>query len=970
MRFGIVVALAGLIAAAPAGFAHATCDGAGRPTPSGFAGPFGKRFDLLHAQDQEIDPGGKAKQWQALASDIERSPSAPPALLARTYAGLAWAQGGSDAEPAVALASARKAMDILRKAGLEHSGDAVSPLATLSIDEASVGDLKSAEAHATEAQALAKQQFGEFSAEYAEGRLARAFFDYSSGHFQEAEGEYAQVIGLEQRCLAPDNTRVITHMASHAALMDSVGLQEEALAENERAAAWAIAHAPPDSTSINLVLNNLGVSLRNVNRLAEAEAVLREVLDRQARYEKDLWSNRATTLSSYAALIEQQGRHAEAEQLWLQSLDWRARASSAADPVSTSLSLRFGADAAERRGDDAAALSRRQGAVDVMVKAGLGDDHPELARARVTLAYSLARAGRTAEALALARPAIAVVRAKLDAGSVRRMGAEMTYAQVVGLAEGPAAGLAEAEPVARALETKLLDTSTSKTDLIRYGSLTTGGFGIVADYARQLGRDDEAVRALQMTNLSDIVIAGRQAATRAASADPAARALVQALQDKVRERQRLDRERSFFLSSGDQAKAGAAQAAIEAADREVTRLSAELDRAFPDYRRLSRPAPEAATSLQARLEPGQVLLAPVALDDGTLTLALTRDGVAWAKTPVARPEIERLVGRVRASIDSFRSDSAALFDVDAAARLYQAVAPPELAPVLGAHPSLLYYAAGALGAVPASLLVEHEPDARGPAWLIRTHDIRVVTNLDAPSQSAASSQARFLGIGAPALGRPQRLASRGGLAFRDGRVVGHDVRSLPALPGAASELVALKSLLGGREDKLLLGKAATEAAVKALPLESYGIITFATHGVSPGDYGGLSEPALVLTPPAAPNLGDDGLLTASEIAGLRIDADWVVLSACDSGGAAESGAATYSGLASAFRQAGAHALLVSLWPVRDDAAKALTVATVRNFRDGASRSKALQQAILALIDDPSLPGAANPALWSPFVLVD
>ncbi len=298
------------------------------------------------------------------------------------------------------------------------------------------------------------------------------------------------------------------------------------------------------------------------------------------------------------------------------------------------------------------------------------------------------------------------------------------------------------------------------------------------------------------------------------------------------------------------------------------------------------------------------------------------------------------------------------------------MAPATLVPVLKAHPSLLYYAAGALGAVPASLLVEHEPDARGPAWLIRTHDIRVVTNLDMTSEAAAAGASRFLGVGAPALGSPERGASRGGLAFRNGRVVAHDVKSLPALPGAASELVALKTLLGGREDTLLLGKAATETAVKALPLESYGIITFATHGVSPGDYGGLSEPALVLTPPPSPKAGDDGLLTASEIAGLRLNADWVVLSACDSGGAAESGAATYSGLASAFRQAGAHALLVSLWPVRDDAAKALTVATVRNFRDGASRSQALQRAILALIDDPSLPGAANPALWGPFVLVD
>ena len=969
MRLGFAVALAGLVGATLASQAHASCDGSRAPTPSGFAGPLGKRFDSLHALDQEIDPNGKAKQWQALLDDAERASGTPPALLVRSYAGLAWAQGGSDAEPSVALASARKGMDLARKSGLDSSSDAVELITVLSIDESSVGDLDSAAADAARAEALARRK-GEVSIEYAGARLAQAFVDYSNGRFLDAEREYADVVRLEQRCLAPENSRTVSHMASHAAVMDSIGLQEEALAENERGAAWAMAHLPPDSTATTLALNNLGVSLRNVNRLSEAEAVLREVLDREAKYEPELWSSRATALSNFATLIEQQGRHAEAERLWLQSLDWRRKASSAADPVSESQTLRFVADAAENRGEDATALARRQGAVDVMHKAGLSDDHPELARARVSLAYSIARTGRTADALKLARPAIAVIRAKMDAGSVRRMGTEMTYARIVGLADGPAAGLAEAEPTATALKAKLFDTLSSKTDLIRYGPLASSAFGIVADYALQVGRDDEAVRALQMTNLSEIVVAGRLAATRAASADPRARTLVRTLQDKVRERQRLDRQRSFLTSAGQQAKATQAEAAIKAADQEITGVAAELDRVFPDYHRLSRPEPQTLEALQARLQPGQVLLAPLALDDGTLAVAVSREGLAWKKTAVARPEIERLVGRVRASIDSFRSDSAAPFDVEAASRLYLALAPPALAPVLRAHPSLLYYAGGALGALPASLLVEpHRADDHGPSWLIRSHDIAVVTSLDTPAASQQSLLPRFLGVGAPSLATT-RLASAGGLDFRGGRVVSGDLTKLPALPGAASELVRLKAVLGGREDTLLLGKRATEAAVKALPLESYSIITFATHGVASGEYGGPSEPALVLTPPATPSRDDDGLLTVSEIAGLRLKADWVVLSACDSGGAAETGAATYSGLASAFREAGARALLVSLWPVRDDAAEALTVATIRNFRGGASRPQALQRAILAMIDDPRLPGAANPALWAPFVLVD
>ena len=190
----------------------------------------------------------------------------------------------------------------------------------------------------------------------------------------------------------------------------------------------------------------------------------------------------------------------------------------------------------------------------------------------------------------------------------------------------------------------------------------------------------------------------------------------------------------------------------------------------------------------------------------------------------------------------------------------------------------------------------------------------------------------------------------------------------PALAAARHELEQMKAVLGGADDLLLSGAAATEAAVKALPLDSFDILAFATHGLVAGDFAGLSEPALVMTPPAAARDGDDGLLTASEIAGLRLDADWVILSACNtaSGGG---GNPEYAGLASAFVQAGARSLLVSHWPVRDDAAARLTVDTVRGAQQGASRAVALQRAMLRLIDDPALPGAAHPALWAPFVLI-
>ena len=94
-----------------------------------------------------------------------------------------------------------------------------------------------------------------------------------------------------------------------------------------------------------------------------------------------------------------------------------------------------------------------------------------------------------------------------------------------------------------------------------------------------------------------------------------------------------------------------------------------------------------------------------------------------------------------------------------------------------------------------------------------------------------------------------------------------------------------------------LGARATEREVKALSesgqLAQYRIVHFATHGAMAGELTGTSEPGLLLTPPAEASAEDDGYLSASEIAALKLDADWVILSACNTaaGHAAERGSA-------------------------------------------------------------------------------
>ena len=265
------------------------------------------------------------------------------------------------------------------------------------------------------------------------------------------------------------------------------------------------------------------------------------------------------------------------------------------------------------------------------------------------------------------------------------------------------------------------------------------------------------------------------------------------------------------------------------------------------------------------------------------------------------------------------------------------------------------------------LLTSAHKEGEAPAWLIRDHSLAMTPNLGLRGQAARTASRGFAGIGAPVLADMPGTRA----ALRGAMVDVADVRELPSLPGAAAELEALRASFDDDGDALLLaGVDATEPAVKSSRLGDYRVLAFATHGLVSGQIEGLDEPALVMTPPAGSTEDDDGLLTASEIANLRLAAEWIILSACNTAAGNGRENATFSGLARAFQLAGARALLLSHWPVRDDAATLLSVATMRASAQGMPRDEALRQAQLALMDNAEVPGGASPSIWAPFVLVD
>jgi CHAT domain-containing protein len=194
------------------------------------------------------------------------------------------------------------------------------------------------------------------------------------------------------------------------------------------------------------------------------------------------------------------------------------------------------------------------------------------------------------------------------------------------------------------------------------------------------------------------------------------------------------------------------------------------------------------------------------------------------------------------------------------------------------------------------------------------------------------------------------------------------------LPQTAGEISTVARLLGADSRAVFLGRAATEKTLRSLPLDQYAVLYFATHGLLPGELRCQAEPGLALSPPSpqATSKSEDGLLDATEIAGLSLNADLIVLSACNTaeggGGADRYGGEALSGLAESFFYAGAHSLLASHWEVPSKATVQLMTGLFERVGRGASTDvvEALRRSQLALLDQPA---SSHPFYWGAFVLI-
>ncbi|MCK1739837.1 CHAT domain-containing protein [Bradyrhizobium sp. 139] len=619
----------------------------------------------------------------------------------------------------------------------------------------------------------------------------------------------------------------------------------------------------------------------------------------------------------------------------------------------------------------------------------VGENHFDAASARGTLAIGLMRARRDADAIREFKAAIPVMMASAnenaDDESTTVVAARSQRLQTI--VESYLVLLARAEGTGK----EIGEETFSLADAVR-------------------GRSVQQALAAS--------------SARAAAKDPALANLVRKEQDLTKQVNAqlgtLNNVLALPSTERDEKGVQQIQASIAALRGERDKARQEIKQKFPTYADLVSPKPPSVAEIRATLADNEAMLSFYFGQNGSFVWAVPKSGaVAFAAVQAKIGDIETKIRKLREALEPQAAMISDIppFDLKLGYELYELL----LKPVEGGWKSaknLIVVTNGALGLLPLSLLptasaevvADEDPlfiGYRRVPWLARTHAVSTV-----PS-AAALRTLRQLPPGKPgrgelvAFGDPYfngdqqaeaegaqdkiQVADAGGNVTRgvplkrrnSPKLEGVDSAELgllPRLPDTADELKSIALALQADPSKVLfLGKSASESAVKSMNLSGFRIVAFATHGLVPGELNGLTQPALALSSPAVTGEGGDGLLTMEEILGLKLDADWVILSACNTGAGAGAGAEAASGLGRAFFYAGTRALLVTNWSVHSQSARQLVTDLFKRQADDPklSRSEALRQAAMALVDGPGYLNSdgktefayAHPLFWAPYTII-
>ena len=861
-----------------------------------------------------------------------------------------------------------------------------------------------------------------------------AFLDDNLGRYDEAEALYKRAASIQEKLQGPDHpetVRVLNNLAVlylHAArYADAEPLLKRVTASWEKALG-------PTNPDVLTSYNNLAGLYDLEGRYAEAEPLIRHVLDVREKVRGRDHPDVAQSLNNLAGLYSEEGRYADAEPLIKRALQIEEKTHGADHPeivpdlmvlaadyqqegryadaeplLKRGLAIRekaFGPSNTnvaqivnniaglyidEKRYADAEPLLKRALAIN---EKALGPDHPEFAAGLHNLGFVYTRQGRYADAEPLLTRALAIKQKALGPDHPE-VATNLSALATLYDAQGRTGDALAASRAATAIVVR----RSEQADHDRTGSSererqTSRGYFLRllhllwTDSASAGGASDnvidEAFRTAQYAGGVETAKAVSGTMARYASGTDDLAALVRDRQDLSSRWQRLDSDllKAVALAPDKRNPAGEAALRKELADVDA-RLAADNERlrtAFPRFAELAEARPVHVADIQAVLGSDEAFTAFTLADTESFLFVVRRHDAHFFRLDLTRAQAADTVKSLRTAL----ANDAPL-DVLKAHQFYRTLLGPADALIADAK-ALIISPDGALQSLPFAVLVTKPPtaaiakpsDYQAVAWLIRRQAVTVV-----PAASSLSALRRFAeekhgtdpfaGFGDPIFdGSGAKRGIDTASLYRGAEASAPELRRLPRLPETADELRAEARILGAPETSLHLGQDATVTSLRRLDLSSTRVLSFATHGLIAGDLPKLGEPALVLTPPARPTSDDDGLLRASEVSRLKLDADFVILSACNTAASdGTPGAEGLSGLAKAFFYAGARSLLVSHWPVDSEATVKLTTGLIRATASDPSmgRTEALRRAMLAMIDETSGGGEhAHPFFWAPFIL--
>lgn len=815
-----------------------------------------------------------------------------------------------------------------------------------------------------------------------------------AGRLPEAEATLSRALAMVRAADGESHPNVAATMGNLATVLEHESRFTEAEDLYKRTLEVYEKTFGPNSPMTAIGLNNLANVYVAQNRTQEAADVQQRVL---AIYEKVFGADSpdvGRSLSNLAQSYQELGRKDEALALYQRSLRIMERKFGEDNGAITRALGSLGRTLQDDgRFEEAARYLDRALNIDERV---LGPQHPVLVTDLRSIAALDLKTGNYIDARQRLTRALAIAQAKLGASHQDTIATMINLAELDGrdnkwqdaldLLRRASAGMGGQAGANAAQFKRYSELDTSLVDALWH----------VADAHPDDKARSEAFAAAQRAHETKAGAALAQMAARFGAGNDAIATAVRRQQDLKGALESLEKRIATELGAADGKRNDTLLASLRTESTRVRKslddTSVQIAHDFPAFAELSSPAPLTVSQAQALLKPDEALVSFLSLNDKSYVFAVTREGSVWQQIPLGNKAIADRVSQLRLGLYDPASDAAPKpFDLDASFDLYTALFGP-VESAIASKPKLLVVPTAALTSLPPHVLVTRKSDPsaapddrnRRAAWLLNEKAITVlpsVASLRALRVFAKTSRATrpFIGFGDPQLRRSPAESKRIARnvqpyqSYYKGTEVDIETlrTGLPLLPDTADELRAVAHDLGASDDDVKLGAAATVTAVRTTPLDQYRVIEFATHGLVAGEVGGLSEPALVLSLPDKPTAEDNGLLTASRIAKLSLDADWAVLSACNTAAGDKPGAEGLSGLARAFFYAGARSLLVSYWPVENDAAIKLTTgafaALAKDPKIG--RAEALRRSIRALIADPSSAHNAEPSAWAPFVLV-